>query len=150
MAEAVHETVVIEADRQAVWDVLMDPRKLDDWVSAHRKLGDELPELPLSEGDTFRQKLGLGPASFWVDWEVLETREPEFAHWRGSGPGSSSADVTYRLSPEGSNGDATCFQYENDFDPPGGVMGRAAKKVVNATAGQREARKSLKRLRELF
>ena len=117
MAEAVHEKVSIEAEREAIWEVLMDPKRLGEWVSAHRKL-DELPSLPLGKGDRFRQKLGLGPVSFWVEWEILEAKTPELARWRGKGPGGSSADVTYRLER---NGDGeTHFEYENDFDPPGG------------------------------
>lgn len=146
MAEAVHEQIELDATPEAIWDVLMDPTRLSDWVSAHRELG-ELPELPLVEGDSFRQKLGLGPASFWVEWEVLEATAPEFAHWRGSGPAGSTATVTYRLS---GNGGTTTFRYENDFDPPGGVLGKAAKRVATAAGGRREARKSLKRLKKLF
>ena len=148
MAE-VRESIEIGAAPEAVWEVLMDPRRLDEWVSAHRDL-DELPPLPLGEGDRFRQRLGVGPVSFWVEWEVVEAREPELARWRGSGPGGSSAEVTYRLSANGSDGGSTCFGYENDFDPPGGFAGRAAKRVVNATAGRREARKSMRRLKSLF
>ena len=45
---------------------------------------------------------------------------------------------------------ATRFDYENAFDPPGGFVGAAATRVVNAAAGQREARKSMQRLRGLF
>lgn len=150
MAEAVKETIEIGAEPEAVWEVLMDPNRLGEWVSAHRKV-EELPSLPLSEGDRFRQKLGIGPVSFWVEWEVLEARQPEFARWRGSGPGGSTADVSYRLSPNGDgSGGETCFEYENDFDPPGGVAGKAAKRVVNAAAGKREARKSMRKLKALF
>lgn len=147
MAETVRESVTMDATPQELWEVLMDPRRLQEWVSAHRELG-ELPELPLTEGDSFKQKLGLGPASFWVEWDVVEARAPEFARWRGSGPGGSTAEVTYRLEAE--DGSGVRFDYENDFDPPGGVIGRAAKKVVNAAAGQREARKSLRKLEALF
>ena len=117
MAEAVHEKISIDADREQIWAVLMDPERLGEWVSAHRKL-DELPSLPLEQGDRFRQKLGLGPVSFWVEWEILEADEPELARWRGKGPGGSSADVTHRLER---NGDGeTHFRYENHFNPPGG------------------------------
>ena len=147
MAEVVHETVAIDADREAIWEVLMDPKRLGEWVAAHRKL-DELPTLPLEQGDRFRQKLGIGPVSFWVEWEILEAKPPELARWRGSGPGGSSADVTYRLERNGD--EQTHFEYENDFDPPGGIAGRAAKRVINAAAGQREARKSMAKLKALF
>ncbi|HKJ36876.1 MAG TPA: SRPBCC family protein [Solirubrobacterales bacterium] len=146
MADSVRQTVTIAASPEEVWAVLMDPRSLEDWVSAHRKL-DELPELPLGSGDRFRQKLGVGPASFWVEWEVIEARQPQLARWRGEGPGGSTAEVLYRLGEDGPG--STRFEYENDFDPPGGAIGRAAARVVNATAGEREARKSMARLKEL-
>lgn len=147
MAEEVHETVTLPAAPDEVWALLMDPSCLGEWVTVHRRLDDELPELPLQEGDRFRQKLGVGPAGFWVEWCVAEVRAPELARWTGEGPGGSTATVTYRLSPDDSG---TRFEYTNDFDPPGGLIGRAAKRAVNAAAGQREARRSMKRLRELF
>lgn len=146
-ADAVRVTAEFDAPPERVWEVLMDPHRLDDWVSAHRKLGD-LPELPLDEGDRFRQRLGVGPVGFWVEWEVVEAEEPRLARWRGSGPGGSSADVTYELTAI--DGDRTRFDYTNDFTPPGGVLGRTAKKAVNAAAGQREARKSMRALGALF
>ena len=148
MAEGVHEQITLPASPEEVWALLMDPNCLGEWVSVHRRLDDDLPELPLTEGDSFRQKLGVGPAGFWVEWCVAEARAPELARWTGEGPGGSTAKVTYRLSPDGDGG--THFDYHNDFDPPGGLMGKAAKRAVNAAAGQREARRSMKRLRELF
>jgi uncharacterized protein YndB with AHSA1/START domain len=146
MAESVHETCEIDAPPQAVWDVLMDPGRLGEWVSAHRKVED-VPELPLKAGDTFRQRLGVGPAGFWVEWEIEQADGPELARWVGKGPGGSTAKVVYKLSPKG---DGTEFSYENDFDPPGGMLGKAAKKTVTSAIGHREARKSLKSLAALF
>ena len=147
MAEQVHETKVIDAPPSEVWAVLMDPGRLGEWVSAHRKL-EGVPDVPLTKGDSFRQRLGVGPVGFWVEWEILEAEEPSLARWRGDGPGGSTASVTYRLEAEGDT--QTRFDYENDFDPPGGILGRAANRAVNATAGKREAQKSLKALAALF
>jgi uncharacterized protein YndB with AHSA1/START domain len=147
MAEGVRETITLPAAPDEVWELLMDPGCLGEWVSVHRKLGDETPELPLGEGDRFKQKLGVGPVGFWVEWCIAEARAPELARWTGEGPGGSTAKVTYRLSGEDGG---TRFEYENDFDPPGGLMGRAAKRAVNAAAGHHEARRSMKRLRKLF
>jgi uncharacterized protein YndB with AHSA1/START domain len=145
--EGVHETVELAAPRQVVWDLVMDPRRLGEWVSAHRKLG-ELPELPLGEGDSFKQKLGVGPVRFSVTWEVTEARPPELARWHGRGPGGSTAEITYRLEEAGEG--ATRFVYMNDYELPGGVAGRAAKKAVSAAAGSREARRSLARLERVL
>ena len=146
MPESVHAKSEIEAPPEQVWDVLMDPERLGEWVSAHRKV-DDVPQLPLKAGDRFRQRLGIGPAGFWVEWEIVEAEAPKLARWHGSGPGGSTAKVTYKLSPSGSGTD---FEYENDFDPPNGLLGAAAKKTVTSAVGQREARKSLKSLAKLF
>lgn len=148
MADSVRESISLPADRGAVWDLIMDPGRLADWVDAHRQIED-VPALPLAVGSRFRQQLGFGPVSFWVDWEVMEARRPELARWQGTGPGGSAARIVYRLSVDGDE-TATRFDYENAFDPPGGFVGAAATRVVNAAAGQREARKSMQRLRGLF
>ena len=68
----------------------------------------------------------------------------------GSGGGGSEAKIVYRLRAGDEGKDSTLFEYENAFDPPGGFAGRAATRFVNAAAGQREARKSMQRLRSLF
>ena len=60
MSEQVHETSEIDAPPAEVWAVLMDPGRLGEWVSAHRKL-EQVPAVPLTTGDTFRQRLGIGP-----------------------------------------------------------------------------------------
>ena len=148
MAESVRANSEISAPPDQVWEVLMDPERLGEWVSAHRKVED-VPKLPLKAGDKFRQRLGIGPAGFWVEWEILEAEAPKLARWRGKGPGGSTANVTYELAPSG-DGESTKFNYENEFDPPGGMLGKAAKRTVTSAVGQREAKKSLKSLASLF
>jgi uncharacterized protein YndB with AHSA1/START domain len=147
MPEAVHESVDLAATPEEVWDRLMNPCFLEEWVSAHREI-EELPDLPLREGSTFTQKLGVGPVKFKVDWEVLEADKPTLARWLGRGPGGAEAKITYRLEPDGNGG--TRFRYENDYELPGGPVGRTAGKAVGSAAGKREARKSMKKLAEYF
>ncbi|MGI8727987.1 MAG: SRPBCC family protein [Solirubrobacterales bacterium] len=146
MAEAVEESARIPAPPEDVYDLLMDPDQLGTWVSAHREVLD-MPELPLAEGEEFGQKLGVGPVRFKVRWTVEEARRPSYARWSGKGPGGSEAEVTYELSEEGGG---TRFDYTNEYKLPGGLLGKAAKGAVSSAAGSREARKSLKRLREHF
>lgn len=147
MPEEVRESVRLDATPEEVWELLMDPNRLGEWVSTHRSIEEPPEELPLETGSRFRQKLGVGPVRFSVEWEVVEAKAPELARWRGSGPGGSTARVTYRLTQEDG---ATRFDYINDYDLPGGLAGRAAKKAVSAAGGRREARKSLKALVEQF
>lgn len=146
MAEAVEESAEIPASPEQVYDLLMDPTQLGTWVTAHREVL-EMPDLPLERGESFRQKLGVGPVSFKVTWEVLEARRPEFARWLGEGPAGSTAEVTYTLTETDAG---TRFDYTNDYELPGGFVGKAAKGAVSSAAGAREARKSLQLLQEHF
>lgn len=146
MAEGIQETVELDAPPEEVWELLMDPGRLGDWVGPHRKLED-VPELPLKTGDRFRQRLGFGPIAFWVTWEVVEAERPSRARWVGEGPKGTKAEAIYELSPSDSG---TTFHYTNDYELPGGIAGATARKAFSASAGGREARKSLKRLTAIF
>jgi len=140
------ERIEIEADPQAVWDLVMDPNRLGEWVHAHRGVSG-VPDGALEAGSKFRQKLSLAGVPFKVRWTVAELEEPGFARWEGKGPARSSAGVTYRLSA--ANG-GTCFDYTNSFDLPAGPVGKAAAHAVSAATAKREARKSLARLKALL
>ena len=36
----VHATIDIDAPARRVWDIVMDPCQLEDWVTIHRSLGE--------------------------------------------------------------------------------------------------------------
>jgi polyketide cyclase/dehydrase/lipid transport protein len=65
--------------------------------------------------------------------------------WEGRGPVASRARVEYRFKP---NGDGTDFFYLNEYDLPGGALGRFAGKAV-ARVTQKELEGSLQRLKSL-
>jgi uncharacterized protein YndB with AHSA1/START domain len=146
MARSVRETVVLAADRERVWDTVMDPALLERWVTTHDSYEDASPG-PLSAGDEFTQKLRLAGKSFKVRWRVVEAERPALARWEGDGPAGSTANVLYRLTAEDGG---TRFDYENEFALPGGVLGKAAGGVLSAAPGGREARKRLEGLRQLL
>jgi carbon monoxide dehydrogenase subunit G len=141
----VHETVEIGAPTDEVWGLVMDPNRLGDWVTAHREVHDA-PDLPLAEGDGFRQKLCVAGKSFDVSWTLVECEAPTLAVWKAKGPKGTGADVRYELSE---NGDGTRFEYLNDFDLPGGRLKIIAGGIARAPA-KRTARKSLARLKRLL
>ena len=66
---------------------------------------------------------------------------------RATGPAGSTANVVYRLAAEDGG---TRFDYENEFALPGGPLGKAAGGLLAAAPGEREARRSLERLRTLL
>lgn len=146
MSRSVREEIVIAAPPERVWEAIMDPTRLEDWVSAHDSVDDAEPG-PVSQGDEFGQRLRLAGKGFDVRWRVVEAEAPKLARWEGEGPGGSSATVVYRLAAEDGG---TRFSYENQFALPGGALGKVAGGLLSAAPGKREARRSLEALRTLL
>jgi len=143
----VSATTDIAATPQQIWDVIMDPARFGDWVSIHRKLCSA-DDGPLQEGFKVEQKLSLRGAPFTVHWTLTECDAPTLGTWEGKGPAGSYARVTNRLRPNGNGG--THYEYENQFEAPGGAMGRLASRVLVGGMPKREADKSLKTLKRLL
>jgi carbon monoxide dehydrogenase subunit G len=146
MSQTVSESIVLEAPPERVWETVMDPSRLGDWVTTHVSV-ESVESGPLREGDAFRQRLRLSGKAFEVDWTVVEADAPTVALWRGDGPAGSVAEVSYRLEPEGGG---TRFDYSNSFSLPGGALGKLARGALAVGAGRRAARRSLENLRRLL
>lgn len=142
----VHTVIEIAAPPARVWEIVMDPRRLADWVTIHRKLGDVPARL--RQGSTFEQTLNLRGAHLHVTWTVVDLDEPRRAVWEGHGPAHSRASIVYQLHPDGKGG--TRFEYTNEFKPPGGALGAVAGRVLVGGLSQREAQRSLQRLKQLI
>jgi carbon monoxide dehydrogenase subunit G len=137
----------IAAPPAQVWEVVMDPRRLGDWVTIHRRVA-EVSDSPLRDGSTLEQVLHLRGMSIKVRWTVAEARAPHRAVWEGRGPARARARICYELSPEGADG--TRFEYVNDFKAPLGPIGAAASRALVGGVSQREADRSLHNLKELI
>jgi len=146
MSDIVKVEVQIPKPPQEVWDVALDPHRLGDWVTIHRKL-HSAPDRPLRQGDKIVQTLALRGAPFKVTWKVEELDEPNRAVWVGKGPAGSVARTEYTLTPKGKG---TLFTYSNEFAPPGGPIGRIAANALVGDIPVREAEGSLQRLKELL
>ena len=138
-------SIDIDASPEEVWEVVMDPDRLGDWVSIHRDVG-AVSDRPLRAGSTLEQKLCLRGVNFHVRWEVAEAREGELAVWDGRGPARSKAHTAYRLV--GRDG-GTCFEYENEFKAPLGALGAVASRALVGGLPEREARTTLANLKRL-
>lgn len=132
---------------ERVWEVLMDPDRLSEWVTIHRNLG-EVSDRPLRKGSKLEQRLCVRGVTLPVKWEVTELDGCRMARWDGRGPARSRARTEYRLSPNG-NG-ATRFDYVMEFKAPLGPLGAAASRVVVGGVPEREAKASLDRLKKLL
>lgn len=140
----VERSIHIAASPETVYEVIMNPACLEQWVTIHVALEDA-PDGALEQGSELTQKLELAGRSFTVRWEVVENRPAKRVVWQGRGPMRSHAGVTYELEP--SEG-GTCFSYTNEFALPGGPLGRIAGPVIKRVTGS-ELDRSLNRLRQL-
>jgi len=140
-------SIDIAAPRERVFDTMLDPTRLDEWVTIHRRVVDA-EDGPPHEGYRMEQTLSLRGANFKVKWKLTEHEPNVRATWEGRGPAGSYARTSYRLS-DGA-GDGTHFEYENEFKAPGGFLGKAASRFVVGGVPQREANRSLQRLKALL
>lgn len=143
----VHEKITIEAPPQRVWETVMDPHRLGEWVTIHRAVRNASSRQPKA-GATMEQVLQVRGFRFHVHWTLVSVEEPADAEWEGRGPAHSLARIRYHLSGDGEG--PTEFEYTNEFSPPGGRLGTVASRMIVGAASEREARNSLRRLKALL
>lgn len=141
----VERQIDIDAPPERVYEVVMDPERLCDWVTIHDSLKEAPPD-GLREGSVLSQGLRLAGRRFTVRWRVVEDDRPSRVVWEGRGPVGSWARVVYELAPDGDGG--TRFTYVNEYSLPGGPVGRLGGRAV-APSSRRESERSLERLKRL-
>jgi carbon monoxide dehydrogenase subunit G len=142
----VRAKIDIDAPPEEVYDTVLDAGRLHDWVTIHRRV-NKVDDGEPREGFQMDQTLCLRHANFKVHWTLTEADRPHRATWEGRGPGRSYARTSYVLHPH--NG-GTRFEYENEFKAPGGILGAAASRVIVGGVPEREANRSLSRLKALI
>jgi carbon monoxide dehydrogenase subunit G len=140
----VERSIEIAAPPKEVYDIVMDPHRLEDWVTVHAGLHD--PPDQLSEGAELGQSLKVAGQKFKVEWLVVKAEEPRSVEWDGRGPMGTKARVAYELEDRDGS---TLFHYMNEYDFPGGPLGRLGAKAFERTAGK-EADRTLERLKGLL
>jgi carbon monoxide dehydrogenase subunit G len=136
-------SIEIAASPQAVWDVVMDPAKLERWVTIHRRLlrADSGPPRTGFEMD---QQIHLRGVTLEVHWKLAQCSASERAVWEGRGPARSHARTEYLLS---ATAGGTRFDYRNEFRAPLGPVGAIVSRALVGGIPQREATHSLEQLR---
>lgn len=141
----VKRSVEIAAPPERVYDLVMDPRRLEDWVTIHHRL-ESAPPGQLEKGSEVTQQLKLAGRKFKVRWTVVQNDPCKRVVWEGKGPVFSRARVIYGFK---SDGDGTRFSYTNEYDLPGGALGRLAGRTVTRVTAK-EVDGSLARLQSLL
>lgn len=122
----------------------MDPNRLGEWVTIHRGLA-RADEGPARVGYRMDQHIHLRGVSMDVRWTLVQCEECALAVWEGRGPARSRAHTEYALRAE--NG-GTRFDYRNEFHPPFGPLGAIVSRALVGGMPEREAQRTLARLRE--
>jgi uncharacterized protein YndB with AHSA1/START domain len=143
----VNAQIEIAAPPERVYDLMLDPTRLHEWVTIHRKV-NRVDDGSPHKGYEMDQTLCLRHANFKVHWTLTEADRPHAATWEGRGPAGSYARTSYRL--QAVDGGRTRFQYENEFRAPGGLLGAAASRVIVGGVPEREANRSLQKLKSLL
>jgi len=139
----VEATIRIDAPPEEVWDTVMDPAQLADWVTIHRRLVRADEGAPHA-GYEMEQLIHMRGVTVDVHWSLAEFDPCRRAVWEGRGPARSRARTEYLLAAE--NG-ATRFDYRNDFHAPLGPLGAIVSRALVGGMPQREANRSLERLK---
>jgi carbon monoxide dehydrogenase subunit G len=126
-----------------VWNMIMDPQRLGDWVTIHRRLV-HADDGPPRVGFEMDQQIHLRGVNLEVHWKLIDCRPNELAVWEGRGPARSRARTEYILLAEG---DGTRFDYRNEFHPPLGPVGALVGRALVGGMPDREAKRTLSRLR---
>jgi carbon monoxide dehydrogenase subunit G len=137
-------TIEIAAPPESVYEVVMDPRRLREWVTIHDQL-EEAPPGRLQQGSHLTQRLKLAGRRFHVRWTVVENQPCQRVVWEGRGPVASRALVVYHFEP---NSAGTRFTYLNEYELPGGWLGRLAERTVSRVTAK-EVDATMERLKSL-
>jgi uncharacterized protein YndB with AHSA1/START domain len=136
-------SIRIDAPPEDVWELVMDPASLGDWVTIHRKLR-HADDGPPRVGFTMDQCIQMRGVSLEVHWKLVDCRPRELAVWEGRGPARSHARSEYVLKAEDGG---TRFDYRNEFRPPLGPVGALVSRALVGGMPEREAGRTLDRLR---
>jgi uncharacterized membrane protein len=142
----VERSIVIDAPAQRVYDLVMDPSRLGDWVTIHHHL-ENAPTGQLERGSELTQCLKLAGRKFHVHWKVVENDPCRRVVWEGRGPVATHARVVYEFGSD-SEPDSTEFSYTNEYVLPGGPFGRMAGRAISRVT-EKELDGSLRRLKQI-
>lgn len=137
--------VEVSCPPDRVFAVLSDIERLpelSDMTVAVRKG----PGRPIQAGDRFEQVVKVLGIEFDTEWEVTEVEPDSLIRVEGRSKSNGRASLSHHITAEGSG---SRVRFEVDYDPPLGLLGEIADKVVFERRHEEEAELLLARLKDL-
>lgn len=104
------------------------------------------PGRPIEVGDTFEQTVKVFGVELDTEWEVTEVSPSALIRVEGRSKGDGRASLTERLSADG---EGCRVELEVDYDPPLGILGEIADKLVFERRNEEDAEQLLASLKTL-
>jgi uncharacterized protein YndB with AHSA1/START domain len=128
---------------EEVWKMVMDPARLGEWVTIHRRL-IAADEGPPHVGYEMDQQIHVRGVNLEVHWKLVACQPYKLAVWEGRGRARAHARTEYALTADGGG---TRFDYRNEFHAPLGPLGAIVSRALVGGIPEREATRTLARLR---
>ena len=137
--------VVVACPPSHVFGVLSNVERLPEFSHLAVAIRNG-PGRAIEVGDRFEQAVKVLGIEFDTDWEVTEVVADTTIRVEGRSQHSGKASLTQTVAPEGTGSRVT---FEVDYDPPFGILGDIADKVVFERKNEEDAEHILARLKEL-
>lgn len=144
MANIIRE-VVVSCPPARVFALLSDVDRLLEFSDMTVEVKNT-PGRPLATGDHFDQVVKVLGVEFDTEWEVTEIEADSLIRIEGRSASNGRASLTERITAEG---DGSRVKLEVDYDPPLGILGEIADKVLFERHHEKEAEQILAGLKEL-
>ena len=137
--------VVVSCPAAHVFDVLSNVERLPEFSHLTTAVRNG-PDRPVQVGDRFEQAVKVLGIEFDTDWEVTEVVSDSLIRFQGHSEHNGRATLTQRVAAEG---DGCRVTFDVDYDPPFGILGEIADKVVFERRNEADAENILAQLKEL-
>lgn len=137
--------ITIDAAPSEVFAVLRDLDRLPQLSEMTVEVRNG-PGRPIETGDRFDQIVSVAGVEIDSEWEVTEMAADSLLRVEGRSKSNGKASMTERVTPAGSS---SRVELEVDYDPPFGLLGDIADKVVFERRHEDEAEQILNRLKAL-
>jgi uncharacterized membrane protein len=137
--------IVVSCPPASVFGVLVDVERLPEFSHMTVAIRNG-PGRPIQVGDRFEQAVKVLGVEFDTDWQVIEVSPDTKIRVEGTSRANGRASLTEHITAEG---EGSRVRFVVDYDPPFGILGDIADKVVFERRNEEDAERILASLKAL-